>query len=212
MKAMCAVVITGCLLVTASAQTAFSPARYRDGPLPSIPVQSAGVGGGEVLLEVTVRGSGDVALIRPLRTTASFTELMVAAVRSWRFVPAEEDGEVRAGKVLVAGMFRPPALLTPTLGEEVRDVAAPSDEAPFLVSTVMPPFPPRARNPGVVLVEARVNTAGIVVDVKVLRSAPPFDEPAQDAARRWKFRPARVRGTPTPSFAYIVFGFPVPTS
>jgi TonB family protein len=64
----------------------------------------------------------------------------------------------------------------------------------------------------VVLVEARVDGAGAVVGLKVMRSAPPFDEPAIDAARQWTFRPARLRGKPVTSLVYIMFGFQSPVA
>ena len=48
-------------------------------------------------------------------------------------------------KVLVAGMFRPPALYSLTLGEPITDVASPFPEVPFPAATVMPPTPPTIR-------------------------------------------------------------------
>lgn len=214
-------VATGWLSVALSAQTTFSPARYQRGAIPIVPVVSAGVGGGQVLLEVSVGSTGEVLAITPLRTTASFTELTVGAVQAWRFVPAEErvapaPGPIKltvrrvASKVLVAAVFRPPTLSSPTLGEPVQDVAAGSGETPFPLSLVTPPFPPAARDPGVALVEAEVGVTGAVMSVRVLRSAPPFDGPARDAARQWTFRPARIARRPVRSFAYILFGFPRP--
>jgi hypothetical protein len=56
------------------------------------------------------------------------------------------------------------------------------------------------------------SVSGTVADATVVRSMPPFDEPARTAALQWSFRPARVRGMPVPAFAYIVFGFPAPVS
>ena len=223
MNAIRTAFVMGGLLVTVSAQGTLSPARYRNGPIPSLPVLAVGIGGGQLFLELAVSQSGSVAAVRPLRTTAGFTELTVGAVQMWQFVPAEERVEPKTGatgpttrrvdsKVLVVAMFRPPTLQTPTLGEPIRNVALASDETPLPVSTTMPPFPPLARNPGVVLVEARVDGLGMVVGVKVLRSAPPFDGVARNAARQWKFRPSRIGGKPVTSFVYILFGFPVPLS
>ncbi len=60
------------------------------------------------------------------------------------------------------------------------------------------------------LVELLVDAGGTMAEANVARSAPPFDGPALDAARQWKFRPAQVDEQPVPSFAYIAFGFPVP--
>jgi TonB family protein len=64
----------------------------------------------------------------------------------------------------------------------------------------------------VVLVEARVNGSGAVISAVVKASAPGFDDIALDAARQWRFRPARVGGAFVPSRVYIVFGFPMPAA
>ena len=210
-------------VIIAQAQDRFVPARYRDGALPQIPVQA--LGGGEVLLELTVSSSGAVNAVRALRATPPFTDTLAQAVRKWRFVPAEEGTESEPGrpgepalrrvvdsKVLVAGLFRPPTLNTPTLGELPTDLASASDETPFPVATVMPAYPPLARDSGIVLVEVHVDPRGDVVDAKAIRSAPPFDEPAIDAARRWKFRPARLHGRSVDTLAYIVFAFRQPVT
>ena len=77
-----------CTVVVLRAGDPFSPARYRAGALPAMPVQA--VGGGQVFLELTVSDAGTVDVVRPLRTTPPFTEALVDVVRRWQFVPAEE--------------------------------------------------------------------------------------------------------------------------
>ena len=209
--------------VAMAGQGGFMPAQYRDGVLPQIPIQA--VGGGEVVVELSVSSTGVVSGVRTLRATAPFTDAVTSAVRGWQFRPAEEDVEPDAGKpvqpkprtrvestVLVAGVFRPPTLNTPTLGEPPRDVASASSETPFPLTTVTPRYPPLARDSGMVLVEARVDVRGRVADAKVIRSAHPFDEPALEAARRWTFRPARVHGTSVATLAYIAFAFRQPVT
>lgn len=181
------------------------------------------LGGGQVFLELAVGPEGHVTAVRPLRTTPPFTELVVDAVSDWQFLPAEGDvrperawaGEPQsrmsvASTVLVAAVFRPPALYARTLGEAPRDVASASDETALPLTTTMPPFPPLAYSSGVVLLEARVDRDGAVADATVIRSAPPFDGAAQAALRQWSFRPAHVRGRAVSTYAYILFGFPVP--
>ena len=208
-------------IVALAAQGRFVPAQYRDGALPLIPVQA--IAGGEVFSELAVSSSGVVSAVRTLRATPPFTDAMSNAVRSWRFRPAEEEGEPEPGKpvdptrrklvdsrVLVVGIFRPPTLNTPTVGEPPKDVASASDDTPFPLATVMPLYPPLARDAGIVLVEVRIDPRGGVVDAKAIRSAPPFDGPALDASRRWTFRPARVRGTSIAKLAYLVFAFRQP--
>jgi TonB family protein len=220
------VTLSAALLLYAAAivvigQGGFIPAQYRDGDLPQISIRA--LGGGEVFLELSVSSSGVVRSVRTLRATPPFTEAVSTVVRRWLFHPAEEELEPDAGqpvnpkprkpvesKVLVAGLFRPPSLNTPTFGEPPKDTASASEETLFPVTTVTPSYPPLARDAGVVLVEVRVDTGGRVADARVIRSAPPFDEPALDAARRWTFRPARVGGIPVATLAYVVFGFRQP--
>jgi TonB family protein len=198
-------------LVAAGAQDRFVPAaRYRSGELPQIPIQA--VGGGEVLLELTVSSNGTVTAVRPLQTTSLFTEALTDVVPGWQFVPAQNEGKTVDSKVLVAGLFRPPSINTPTLGEVPTDVGAPSLDAPFPTLTVMPPYPPLALESGVGLVEVQVDAAGAVIDAQTVRSAPPFDEAALDSARQWKFRPARIRGAAASAYVYVVFGFRQPVT
>ena len=201
------------------------PARYLSGALPAIPVRA--VGGGQVFLEVPVTRDGVITPINVLRSTPPFSDAMTTAVNAWRLAPAEREVEPVPSAptvspaprervdstVLVAAIFRPPALNAPTLGEPPLDLAAPSSpDTPYPTSTTMPSYPPLAMSSGVVLVEVEVSASGDVADAKVIVSAPPFDQPALDAARQWKFRAGRARGVPVSKLAYIVFGFREPVT
>jgi TonB family protein len=182
--------------------------------LPAVPVLA--VGGGQVLLQVSVTSEGSVRGVAPLRVTAPFTDALIEAVRTWRFQPAHEivRGQRRAtdAQVLVVGIFRPPTLNTPTLGELPRDVASAAEAVPFPLSIGTPPFPPLARDDGLVFIEVEVGTDGRVTSSQVLRSAPPFDTVALEEVRRWSFRPARVRGAPVSTVAYVVVAFRQPVT
>jgi len=199
-----------------------TPALYRSGSLPELSIMSTEVGGGEVLLEVSVDTAGAVTAIKPLRETATFTERMVQTVRTWHFTPAEADVPAARRKpggpatesvpsaVLVAGVFRRPSVIGVTLGEPIKDVAAASNDVPFPTSLVTPPFPPGTMSPGVVLVEVRIDASGAVTNANVRVPSPGFDAVALETARQWTFRAARPAGMSAPAVAYIVFGFPVP--
>src|SRR4029077_14072858 len=71
---------------------AFHPAKYREGALPELPPPTV-VGGGEVMLELDVTSTGAVRNAKALRTTPPYTAALIAAARSWRFVPAEVENE-----------------------------------------------------------------------------------------------------------------------
>jgi Gram-negative bacterial TonB protein C-terminal len=214
--------LVACALIQAlPTQGAFTPARLRSGPVPPLPALVTG--GGQVALELTVNPDGRVAAVTPLVTTPPFTDFMVQAVRDWQFQPAEVEAEAEreapasarsrqrvASKVLAIGVFRQPALVGPTIGEIPKGVTPPSDEMAFPVNISTPPYPVTARDPGVVLVEVRIELDGRVGDAAALTAAPPFDALAVQAARESEFRPARVRGRPVMTRAYIVFGFAEP--
>jgi TonB family protein len=202
-------------------QQGYLPAQLRSGRAPSIPVTA--VGGGEVLVQLDVSAEGAVTRATPLRTTPPFTDLVLSAVRDWQFFPARDvvDAErARAGEptsrvavpstVLVAAVFRPPSIMTPTLGEAPKDVATASDAVPFPEKMIAPQYPPRAMGGGAVLLEVHAGATGSVEDVGVIATTPPFDEPAKEAVRKWHFRPAQIHGSPVRSLVYVICGFRTP--
>lgn len=202
----------------AAQQPAYEAARYRSGGLPGLAPQA--VGGGEAIVEVTIDARGRVEKVTPIRTTPPFTEMLIDSVRSWSFQPATDDpvgpdGKRQgrrpvASKVLVAALYRAPTLLTPTLGEQPATVAAASPDVAFPSNTSVPPYPPRAQFGGVVLIEARVAANGAVTP-RVIGGGSPFDSAAMQAARQWRFFPARVRDE-AETYAYLIFGFPQPVT
>jgi TonB family protein len=200
--------------VALAAVDPFTPARYSNGPIPQVPVEA--IGGGQVFLELSVTARGAVDGVKALRSTPPFTQVAIDAMRAWRFLPADEQtaAAVRlpvSSKVLVAGLFRPPALFDGAVtGELPMDVASPSDEIPFPTAVIVAPYPVTALGDGAVLVEVQVEPGGNATNAKVVRSAPPFDDPALTAARQWMFRPARLHGQPIATLAYILFGFRQP--
>jgi TonB family protein len=200
----------------------FRPAQYQSGSVPPTAIQA--LGGGQVLVEATITAQGVVEDVRPLRETPPFTADVVRTVRGWLFSPATQRLQAEPGeapvispqavrsKVLIAAWFRPPTINTSTLGAVPQDVAAPSEEIPFPITSETPTFPITAAFDGAVLLECRISTAGHVSSVRVLHSGAVFDSPALDAVRKWTFRPARIRGVPSETLVYVSFGFRQPIS
>ena len=200
---------------------AFHPAKYREGALPELPPPTV-VGGGEVMLELDVTSTGAVRNAKALRTTPPYTAALIAVARSWRFVPAEVENEnpnqspaeLRLKPVdytvLLASVIRAPSLVGPTLGDTPRDIGSESDTTPFPFSTVMPLFPPRARDAGIVMIETTVDAGGMATGTRIVRSSSSFDEAALTALRQWRFRPARILGSSAPTLAYVIMGFRQP--
>ncbi len=70
-------------------------------------------------------------------------------------------------------------------------------EPPLKVRDQAPVYPELARSiglEGVVIIECRVDTAGDVVDARVLRGHPLLDAAALEAVRRWRYRPTLLNG------------------
>ena len=202
--------------------TQMTPARLVHGTVPVMPI--AMLSGGQVVLELTIDLDGRVAGVRTLRSTPPLTARVADAVRSWRFDPSHQRVETagdtirfsfmtaRVSKVLVAAVFRAPALSGPTLGSAPASGEPADPETPVLLDVKTPSFPPAAFGAGMVLVEVDIADDGSVSDACVIESAPPFDEAAVSAARQLRFRPGRIAGMPVRSYAYVLFGFPMPVT
>lgn len=188
------------LLALGLASAAPRTPRLLSGNVPAAP--RATVGGGLVLLDVLVGENGSVDSVGTVQETPPFTQPLREAVRGWRFEPGEGMAHV-----LVAALYRPPALLyAGEAGSPAAPPATPTD-VPFPTKVVPPPYPPTAQGDATVLVEARIGEDGAVSQASIVRSAAGFDEAALEAARRWSFRPS-----PGPVVAYLAFGFRAPVA
>jgi periplasmic protein TonB len=83
-------------------------------------------------------------------------------------------------------------------------------EAPQKISDKAPVYPAiatAARVEGLVILEATIDEAGQVVDLKVLRSVPMLEAAAIDAVKQWRYRPARLNGMPIPVIVTVTVRF-----
>ena len=209
MKPLATILAVAAVTISVLAQADIEPARFTAGSLPTVPVMMTA--GADVIVSAAVSDMGRVTEVDVLRTTPPFTAAVVAAVRSWRFTPAlDSDRKPMATRVIVEAIARPPSLNAPTIGTPPKDIAPPDARVPFPAQTQTPLYPVNARAEGTVLVEALVDQTGHVVGVTTLRSAPPFDASALDAARAFTFRPAQGPNVPTSTYAYLVFVFRQP--
>lgn len=207
-----------------AARMAWRPAIFASGQLPAVAPRA--VGGGEVVLELSVTIDGRVDAVDVLRATPPFAEALVTAARRWTFTPAEDvvrpvpgvpaDPKTRkpmASKVLVIGLFRPPALFGGTLGQPPATTGKPSDGAPALTSSLtLPLYPPNAMFDGATMTEIALSASGAVEDARILRSSPAFDGATLDAVKSLSFRPPRVHGQPASANVYVVAAFRQPVT
>lgn len=79
-------------------------------------------------------------------------------------------------------------------------VAEPKLEPPVAVRTVTPEYPAVLKRDGVngiVVVRCTVDEQGNVASIEVQKSTnAEFDKPALEAVKKWKFKPAKVDGSP----------------
>jgi TonB family protein len=134
---------------------------------------------GVVIVEARIDTTGKVVNARILRSIRLLDQAALDAVRQWRFKPPAAES-----LAVCSVRFNPQAAeSTPRLSPEQTKV----------LSRVRPVYSPEARaqgQKGVVIVEARIDTAGNVTDVKVLRSrGVAVDRAVIDAVRQWKFEP-----------------------
>jgi len=80
-------------------------------------------------------------------------------------------------------------------GDSVRAVG--DIQPPKLIKEVFPKYPEvarQARVEGIVILEAKADEQGNVIDAKVLRSIPLLDQAAIDAVKQWKYEPLTING------------------
>jgi protein TonB len=99
-----------------------------------------------------------------------------------------------------------------TLGS-LSAIAEDGVEAPVPVRMVPPKFPPEMRREGiggVVTVKCTIDEKGNVTEPTVEKASnPAFVQPALDALRKWKFKPAKRGGTPVPLKVSIPIQFSI---
>ena len=83
-------------------------------------------------------------------------------------------------------------------------------QAPALIRRVEPDYPGvavAAIVSGTVILEATVNEAGVVTDVKVLRSIILLDQAAIKAVKQWRYEPLMLNGQPVPFILVVTVTF-----
>ena len=70
---------------------------------------------------------------------------------------------------------------------------------PIALFQPQPPYPAIARNAnltGTVIIEIIVSVTGEVTSAKIVKSQPPFDDPALKTVKKWRYQPVIVNGRP----------------
>ena len=81
---------------------------------------------------------------------------------------------------------------------------------PRKIKDVQPVYPAIAQStrvPGSVTIEATIGSDGKVIEAKVVRSNPLFDQAALDAVRQWEYLPTFLNGVPVPVLMTVTVNF-----
>ncbi|MCX6569200.1 MAG: energy transducer TonB [Candidatus Aminicenantes bacterium] len=104
------------------------------------------------------------------------------------------EGGVKGG---VAGGVESAQELKKFEGDAVRAVG--DVQPPKLIKEVFPKYPEvarQARVEGIVILEAKTDEQGSVIDARILHSIPLLDQAAIDAVKQWIYEPMRIDGKP----------------
>ena len=162
-------------------------------------------------LTVELQGySPDVATYRVRFTEGEkvFADTGVSVRRGHRAVVGGLDGE-QAPYLFLA--LEPRGLASEVGGEKTVHRVAGDVTPPRALEREPPQYTEEARKEritGVVIVQAHIDEAGRVRDVKVLKGLPGgLSEAAVKAVRRWRFEPARHKGRPVEVYYNLTINF-----
>lgn len=190
--------------------SAFQPARVASSPFGDMPYGSRAAG--VVVLDVDVDERGTVRGMTTVKDLEPFGLVLRNAVQSWRFEPARADGRAVEHPVLVAGLFRPAAVMFPAPPPPPPPPANAPESIPYPTEIGIPAYPPNRIGTAAVLVGVEIDDRGTVTNAQIVGDTTGFDDTSLDAAQRWVFRPAQYNRRDVPSRAYLLFVFRQPAT
>jgi len=178
---------------------------------------------GFVILEVFLDGDGTLVETKAMRDPGTMLPAAVAAVKTWKFRPAEMSGRTLPSAMTTVFVYRPanngpagtepPKDFRPVRPEPPpRSEGAPDYTPAGIVSVSYPDYPVNSVAWGSVVIQATVDASGVAENPLVLRGDAPFRELAIDALKKWRFEPAKSQGKAVPSQLAIAFTFQTPSS
>jgi len=165
--------------------------------------------GGEVVLDTQVDPRGRFSEIRVVRGDDPFLFDVLAAVRTWTFVAAQEKGIGVPARVGIAFQF-PQSLNRGVPGTRHaynEPVARGGERAALPIVTVEPQPAAETGAEGSVILYETVDARGSVTSTRVLQGVESLIPATLAAAREWRFVPAMHAGEAHASGFILVFTF-----
>ena len=181
--------------------------------LVAAPFPSQSLFGGEVVLDALVDSRGRVSDTKTVRGASPYFDNVLAAVRTWTFLPARLAGQPVASRIGIIFQFaqsyeppRAPRVERPTQPNDEPFPASP-DRGALPVATSEIRFPPTAARDGNAILSGLVGPQGQLASLEVLQDTESLAPAAVAAAEKWRFVPGRRAGTDSDSVAIIVVVF-----
>ncbi|GMV20615.1 MAG: hypothetical protein AMXMBFR57_05640 [Acidimicrobiia bacterium] len=190
---------------------------------------------GIVIIEALISANGDVVDTKVIRPVALLSEAAEEAVRQWRYLPTELNGQRVPVIITVTVSFRLDPDGTPlpeplpvkpaedTTGDSplaTREMTwNPGDppvriggqiKEPRKVKNVAPVYPAEAQSAnvqGIVILEIHIDQDGRVTDARIVRPVALLDQAALDAVLQWEFEPTLLNGQPVPVIMTVTVNF-----
>jgi TonB family protein len=177
--------------------------------LVAAPYPSESLTGGEVVLDVLIDTTGRIAQIRVIRGEDPFLMDVLAAVRTWTFLPAHENGRANPARIAIAFQF--PQSLQRGVSASAHAFETPTSRSPeraaVPILTVEPSPQSGASADGSVILYESLDAQGAVTSTRIVQGSDSLTPAAEAAARQWRFSPALRASSPQASAAFLVFTF-----
>jgi len=172
---------------------------------------------GVVILEIDVDTTGKVVQANLLRSIPLLNQAAIDAVLQWRYEPTIVNGVAVPIRMTVTVNFLAPTAAgdAPVTAESgvANTPNAIGNRSPIKIRNVPPVYPPdalAAHVEGLVILDATLDTEGLVKDVVVLRSVPLLDQAAINAVLQWRYTPAIVDGVRVSTKVSVTINFTLP--
>jgi len=147
---------------------------------------------GTVVIEATTNTQGQVVDAVAIEGPKELCAAALDAVKQWQYEPFIIDGKPMPAKFTVRLKFN-----LDRKEEEQKPISLSSAQKPKLIKTVNPQYPPEALKEhveGIVVMEAVIDTKGLVKDVTVMEGHDLLNAAAVEALKQWQYEPYLVEG------------------
>lgn len=147
---------------------------------------------GTVVIEATTNTQGQVVDAVAIEGPKELCAAALDAVKQWQYEPYIIDGKPMPVKFTVMLKFN-----LDRKEEEQKPINLSSAQKPKLIKTVDPQYPPEALKThveGVVVLEAVIDTKGLVKDINVVEGHDLLNAAAVEALKQWQYEPYVMDG------------------